>query len=79
MDYSWQASLGAALVETDLQKLPGLIAAAEKAIFFRAQELSKSNNGRTESDALQAAVQQLLIFKTERLKWPNLVTDGAHG
>jgi hypothetical protein len=77
MDYSWQAPLGAVLVESDLEKLPALVFAAEKAIVSRAQELAKSNNGRAESDALQAAVYQLLVIKTERLKWPRIVSDGA--
>jgi hypothetical protein len=79
MDYAWQGPFGAVLVETDLQKLPALVFAAEKAIVSRAQELAKSNDGHAESDALQAAVHQLLVIKTERLKWPSVFSDGAHG
>jgi hypothetical protein len=79
MDYAWQGSLGAALVETDLEKLPALVATAEKAIVSRAQELAKSNNGRVETDALQAAIHQLLVIKTERLKWPTIFSGGSRG
>jgi hypothetical protein len=79
MDYDWQGPLGAALVETDLEKLPALVATAEKAIVSRAQELAKSNNGRAETDALQAAIHQLLVIKIERLKWPSIFSGGTRG
>jgi hypothetical protein len=79
MDYDWQGPLGTALVETDLEKLPALVATAEKAIVSRAQELAKSNNGRAETDALQAAIHQLLVIKTEHLKWPSIFSGGTRG
>ena len=59
-----------AIDESDLQKLPEKLAAAEGAIFLRWQELSDSHRDHEESEALRQASRELLKIQTERLKWP---------
>ena len=66
---SWQKPLQEAIDETDLQKLPEKLSAAESAIFVRMQELATSSDGRMESEAIRLACREILKIHTERLKW----------
>jgi hypothetical protein len=61
----WQNPLREAQAETDLDKLPEKLMAAESALFLRMQELATSNDGHRESSAIQDAFLQLLRIKTE--------------
>jgi hypothetical protein len=67
---SWQKPLQEAIDETDLQKLPEKLSAAESAIFVRMQELSASPDGDRESEAIRFACREILKIQTQRLKWP---------
>jgi len=71
---SWQKPLQEAIEESDLQKLPEKLSAAESAIFVRMQELSASPDGHKESEALRLACKEILKIQTQRLKWP--VSEG---
>jgi hypothetical protein len=71
---SWQKPLQEAIEETDLQKLPEKVYAAEAAVFLRLQELSASSDGHKESEAIRLACREILKIQSERLKWP--VPDG---
>ena len=67
---SWQKPLQEAIDETDLEKLPERLSAAEGAIFLRMQELTASADGHKESEAIRQACEELLKIQTQRLKWP---------
>jgi hypothetical protein len=71
---SWQKPLQEAIDESDLQKLPEKLSAAESAIFVRMQELHSSPDGHRESEAIRLACRELLKIQTQRLKWP--ASDG---
>jgi len=78
--YPWQQLLQDAIDETDLQKVPEKLAAAEGAIFLRWQELSGSRDSHEEAHALHRASEELLKIQTQRLKWrlpPGIVNDGS--
>ncbi len=78
--YPWQRLLQDAIDETDLQKLPEKLAAAEGAIFLRWQQLTDSHNHYNESEALRLASEELLKLQTQRLKWPlpdGIVSGGS--
>jgi hypothetical protein len=68
--YPSQRLLQDAIDETDLQKLPEKVTAAEGAIFLRWQELSDSDDHHEESEALRHASGELFKIQTRRLKWP---------
>jgi|ERR1700722_13178 len=74
--YPWQRLLEDAIDETDLQKLPEKLAAAEGAIFLRCQQLTDSHNHHEESEALNSDVfkkysQMKLAMKREALEQIN--------
>jgi hypothetical protein len=67
---AWQGPYREALQETNEHKLVKLVGKVEDAIFQRLQELAVS--GDAEKRAIQAACDDLLRIKTERLGWPSL-------
>jgi hypothetical protein len=68
----WEGPLRQARQETNQYKLLKLIGEAEMAIFQRFQELPANADGHEESQAIQAACDELLRLKSERLGWPIL-------
>jgi hypothetical protein len=56
--------------ETDREKLTDLINRIEGAMIARAQEIAHSPNHWEERNAIAQASENLLIIKTEKLKWP---------
>jgi hypothetical protein len=69
---SWQQPLQEAIDETDLQKLPEKLYAAEAAIVQRMQELTTSPDGHYESEAIRQACKEILKIQTQRLNWPTV-------
>jgi hypothetical protein len=67
----WKQSFLAALGETDKDKLPALMYAAELAIFLRMQELADSADHHDERDEIQKACAALLSIQVNRLGWPS--------
>jgi hypothetical protein len=67
---SWKEAYEKALRETDKQKLGELVLSAEAAIFRRYQELAPSSNHHEERRSMNAASEQLLSLKVNRLGWP---------
>jgi hypothetical protein len=67
----WQRELEAAILETDLEKLPGRLEAAEAAIFLRSQELVDSPDDHAERQAISLALRALRNLQTERLNYPD--------
>jgi hypothetical protein len=73
MEYpAWERPYREATQETDKHRLLKLVGNAEEAIFQRLQELAVSRGGDAEKRAIQAACDNLLKIKTERLGWPSL-------
>jgi hypothetical protein len=66
----WQRLYEQAAVETDREKLTDLINRIEGAMIARAQEIAHSPNHWEERNAIAQASENLLIIKTEKLKWP---------
>jgi hypothetical protein len=66
----WQELYEAALVETDREKLTNLINRVEGAMIERAEEIAHSPDHLEEHNAIAQASENLLIIKTEKLKWP---------
>ncbi len=69
---SWQELYQQTLTVSDRQKLTELVLAVEQAIFFRAQELDRTEAGAKERAAMDQAARKLLAIKTEKLGWPGL-------
>jgi hypothetical protein len=67
---SWKELFLWALIESDKEKLTGLIQAIERAIASRAQELSNSPDHHEERSEMAAANAALLSMKTNKLGWP---------
>jgi hypothetical protein len=68
---AWQEPLESAVQETDPQKLTGLVAEAEAAIFARILALDTNPSDCEEQKALKYACERLLDVKTKILKWPD--------
>jgi hypothetical protein len=66
----WQRLYEQAAAETDREKLTDLINRIEGAMIARAQEIAHSPNHWEERNAIAQASENLLIIKTEKLKWP---------
>jgi hypothetical protein len=66
----WQELYEAASVETDREKLTGLINRVEEALMKRAEEIAHSPNHTDERNAMVQASENLLVIKTEKLSWP---------
>ena len=67
---SWKELYLWALIESDNEKLTGLIQAIERALASRAQELSNSPDHHEERSEMAAANAALLSIKTHKLGWP---------
>ena len=65
----WVKLYQAVLVETDRDRLTGLVGAAESAIARRRQELTEYE-GADERVAMEVAAGEILNIKTARLGWP---------
>jgi len=64
--YQWQREYEAALIETDLVRLPKLIKVAEIVIDRRVEELrSKRDGTRDEKDAIAEALAGLNVLRKE--------------
>jgi hypothetical protein len=70
----WQELYEAASAETDREKLTDLINRVEEAMMARADELTHSADRLDERNAMAQASENLLIIKTEKLKWPPIET-----
>jgi hypothetical protein len=66
----WQRLYEQAAAETDREKLTDIINRIEGAMIARAQEIAHSPNHWEERNAIAQASENLLIIKTEKLKWP---------
>jgi hypothetical protein len=67
----WQPEFEAAVVETDPERLPRRVEAAEGAIFLRLQELASRSDSHAERHAISDAVRTLRILQTEILHYPD--------
>jgi len=64
----WQQLYVEALLETNVVKLRGRVASAEKAILSRVAELCSSTDGQEEWQAIEDAISGLLVLKRDILK-----------
>ena len=60
--------------ETDREELTDLINQIEGAMIARVEEIAHSPNHSEERNAIAQASENLLIIKTEKLKWPPIET-----
>jgi hypothetical protein len=67
---SWKDLYLQTVLESDKEKLTGLIQAVEHAIDSRAQELLNSTDHHEERSEMAAANAALLSIKTHKLGWP---------
>jgi DnaJ-domain-containing protein 1 len=67
---SWKELYLWALIESDKEKLTGLVQAIESALASRAQELLNSSDHHEERSEMAAANAALLSMKTNKLGWP---------
>jgi hypothetical protein len=65
----WQQLYVEAMLETNVVKLRGRVASAEKAILSRVGELCASSDGQKEWQAIEDAISGLLVLKREILKF----------
>jgi hypothetical protein len=74
---SWKELYLWVLIESEKEKLTGLIQAVEHAIARRAQELLNSPDHHEERSEMAAANAALLSMKTHKLGWPPVsASDG---
>jgi phage anti-repressor protein len=66
--HDWRKSYEDALLETDARRLPRLIAAAENVLFLRWRELPGSPGENTERVAINGALNNLRLLKTDKRK-----------
>jgi hypothetical protein len=71
--WKWQEPYLEAFLDTDPQNLADRIAAAERAIYLRTEELRASSNGLVEWRAIADAISGLSILKRE-IKSPTEIT-----
>jgi hypothetical protein len=64
--WEWQDCYLEAFLDTNPFNLVGRIAAAEKAIFLRAEELRAGSGGEVEQQAIADAISGLAILMRER-------------
>ena len=67
----WQQPLEAAVRETDPQKLPQLLEAAEAAIFLRSQSLVNSPDSHAERSRLHDGMRTIRAIQIEKLLYPD--------
>jgi hypothetical protein len=76
---SWKDLYLQTVLESDKEKLTGLIQAVEHAIASRAQELLNSTDHHEERSEMATANAALLSMKTHKLGWPPVsARDGLH-
>lgn len=63
--WKWQEAYLEAFLDTDPQNLVSRVAAAERAIYLRTEELRSSENGQVEWRAIADAISGLTILKKE--------------
>jgi len=63
--WKWQEAYLEAFLDTDPQNLVSSVAAAEKAIYLRTEELRASSDGHVEWKAIADAISGLSILKRE--------------
>jgi hypothetical protein len=78
MSDSWRQLYLDALNETRIERLESAVMAVEGAIFERWQELGESPGHVVERAAIQAATDELLMIKVEKLGWPPLNLGNQH-
>ena len=66
----WKELYLEALLESDKEKLTGLVETTEQAIASRTQELLNSVDHHEERDQMAIALASLLSIKTQKLGWP---------
>jgi hypothetical protein len=67
----WQRPLQDVILEFDRERMLKKIQDVEALIFDRLRQISVTNDGRVEHDALNDALSVLLILKRERLGFPD--------
>ena len=67
----WQGKLEAALRESDPQKLPDMVRAAESAIILRQQALANTPDGQAERQDIDDALHALRVIQREKLDFPD--------
>jgi hypothetical protein len=74
---SWKDLYLQTVLESDREKLTGLVQATEHAIALRAQKLLNSADHHEERDEMAVAYASLLSIKTNKLGWrPVSANDG---
>jgi hypothetical protein len=71
----WRTLHKAALLETETKALEYLVFTTEDAIFQRLQELAQQPDSEGELLDLKAAAADLLAIKTQKLGWPNPLSE----
>jgi hypothetical protein len=66
---SWKDLYLQTVLESDKEKLTGLVQATELAIVLRAQQLLNSTEHRKEGSDMAVAYASLLSIKTNKLGW----------
>jgi hypothetical protein len=66
----WKEFYLETLLESDREKLTGLVATTEQAIAVRSQELLNCADHHKERDEMAIALASLLAVKTHELGWP---------
>ena len=67
----WRRPYRTALLEPDPKKLAQRVAEAETAIFGRLQQLSRTQDGHAEREAIEDAIRALRVIKRDRLNFPD--------
>ena len=67
----WQRPLQDVILEFDCERMLKKIQDVEALIFDRLRQISVTNDGRVEHDALNDALSVLRILKRERLGFPD--------
>lgn len=67
----WQGKLEAALRESDPQKLPDMVRAAESAIVSRQHALANRPDGQAERQDIDDALHALRVIQREELDFPD--------
>lgn len=67
----WQNEYAAARLETNPEKLPARVEAAETAIYKRLQQISQTPDQFAERRAIEEAINGLRVLKRDRLKYPD--------
>lgn len=67
----WQTLLQELILEFDRAKLPEKVQKVETLIFERVHQLRQGNDGRSELQAIDDALQLLRIIKRDKLGFPD--------